>query len=131
MGLTASALATLAVNSAIATGAAVAAGAGVYSAIDSHKAAKASQKKATEATLASAAAEGRAAAREDAIRNDARNAQAKEAQNLELDEATRLSKRKRGVQSSYTAAVGSGAGMMKGTSLTPIGGGDTGAIGAV
>ena len=125
MGMTAAALATFAVGSA------VAAGAGVYSAIDSHKAAKASQKKATEATLASAAAEGRAAAREDAIRNDARNAQAKEAQNLELDEATRLSKRKRGVQSSYTAAGGSGAGMMKGTSLTPIGGGDTGAIGAV
>lgn len=125
MGLTAAALATFAVGSA------VAAGAGVYSAVDSHRAAKASQKKATEATLASAAAEGRAAAREDAIRNDARNAQAKEAQNLELDEATRLSKRKRGVQSSYTAAGGSGAGMMKGTSLTPIGGGDTGAIGAV
>ena len=125
MGMTAAALATFAVGSA------VAAGTGVYSAIDSHKAAKASQKKATEATLASAAAEGRAAAREDAIRNDARNAQAKEAQNLELDEATRLSKRKRGVQSSYTAAVGSGAGMMNGTSLTPIGGGDTGAIGAV
>ena len=115
----------------MAVGTAVAAGVGTYSAIDSHKAAKASQKKATEATLASAAAEGRAAAREDAIRNDARNAQAKEAQNLELDEATRLSKRKRGVQSSYTAAVGSGAGMMNGTSLTPIGGGDTGAIGAV
>ena len=130
MGLTSSALTTLAVGSAIA-GTATAAGAGIYSAIDSHKAAKASQKKATEATLASAAAEGRAAAREDAIRNDARNAQAKEAQNLELDEATRLSKRKRGVQSSYTAAGGSGAGMMKGTSLTPIGGGDTGAIGAV
>ena len=125
MGLSAAAWAAFAVSSA------VAAGTGVYSAIDSHKAAKASQKKANEATLASAAAEGRAAAREDAIRNDARNAQAKEAQNLELDEATRLSKRKRGVQSSYTAAVGSGAGMMKGTSLTPIGGGDTGAIGAV
>ena len=127
MGLTASALTTI----AVATSSALAAGAGVYSAVDSHKAAKASQKKATEATLASAAAKGRAAAREDAIRNDARNAQAKEAQNLELDEATRLSKRKRGVQSSYTAAVGSGAGMMNGTSLTPIGGGDTGAIGAV
>lgn len=125
MGMSAAAWAAFAVSSA------VAAGTGVYSAIDSHKAAKASQKKATEATLASAAAEGRAAAREDAIRNDARNAQAKEAQNLELDEATRLSKRKRGVQSSYTAAVGSGAGMMNGTSLTPIGGGDTGAIGAV
>ena len=124
MGMTA-ALVTMAV------GTAVAAGVGTYSAIDSHQAAKASQKKATEATLASAAAEGHAAAREDAIRNDARNAQAKEAQNLELDEASRLSKRKRGVQSSYTAAGGSGGGMMKGTSLTPIGGGDTGAIGAV
>ncbi len=124
MGMTA-ALVTMAV------GTAVAAGVGTYSAIDSHQAAKASNKAAKEATLASAAAEGRAAAREDALRNDARNAQAKEAQNLELDEATRLSKRKRGVQSSYTAAGGSGAGMMKGTSLTPIGGGDTGAIGAV
>lgn len=124
MGMTA-ALVTMAV------GTAVAAGVGTYSAIDSHQAAKASQKKATKATLASAAAEGRAAAREDAIRNDARNAQAKEAQNLELDEASRLSKRKRGVRSSYTAAGGSGGGMMKGTSLTPIGGGDTGAIGAV
>lgn len=124
MGMTA-ALVTMAV------GTAVAAGVGTYSAIDSHQAAKASNKAAKEATLASAAAEGRAAAREDALRNDARNAQAKEAQNLELDEASRLSKRKRGVQSSYTAAGGSGAGMMKGTSLTPIGGGDTGAIGAV
>jgi hypothetical protein len=112
----------------MAVGAAVAAGAGTYTAIDSHQAAKASQKAANKATLASAAAEGRAAAREDALRQDAKNAQAKEAQNPELDEATRLSKRKRGVQSSYTAAGGSGAGMMKGTSLTPIGGGDTGAI---
>lgn len=112
-------------------GTAVAAGVGIYSAIDSHQAAKASQKAAKNATLASAEAEGRAAAKEDALRQEARNAQAKEAQNLELDEATRLSKRKRGVQSTYTAAGGSGAGMMNGTSLTPIGGGDTGAIGAV
>lgn len=124
MGMTA-ALVTMAV------GTAVAAGVGTYSAIDSSKAAKASQKAANNATLASAAAEGRAAAKEDALRQDARNAQAKEAHNPELDEAARLSKRKRGVQSSYTAAGGSGAGMMKGTSLTPIGGGDTGAIGAV
>ena len=110
---------------------ALSAGFGTYSAIDSHQAAKASQKAAKNATLASAEAEGRAAAKEDALRQEARNAQAKEAQNLELDEATRLSKRKRGVQSTYTAAGGSGAGMMNGTSLTPIGGGDTGAIGAV
>ena len=126
MGLTA-ALATL----GTAVGSAAAAGAGIYSAIDSHQAAKASQKAANNATLASAAAAGSAAAKEEALRQDARNAKAKEAQNLELDEATRLSKRKRGVQSSYTAAGSSGAGMMKGTSLTPIGGGDTGAIGAV
>ena len=125
MGLTAAALTTLAVGSV------VAAGTGVYSAVDSHQAAKASGKAAKNATLASAAAEGRAAAKEESLRQDARNAKAKEAKNLELDEATRLSKRKRGVQSSYTTAGGSGAGMMKGTSLTPIGGGDTGAIGAV
>ena len=125
MGLTAAALSTLAV------GTAVGAGAGVYSAVDSHQAAKASGKASKEATLAGAAAEGRAAAKEDALRQEARNAQAKEAQNLELSESARLSKRKRGVQSSYTAAGGSGAGMMSGTSLTPIGGGDTGAIGGV
>lgn len=121
-------------NAALATmalGSAAAVGTGIYSAIDSHKAAKASQRAAKNATLASAEAEGRAAAKEDALRQEARNSQAKEAQNLELDEATRLSKRKRGVQSTYTAAGGSGAGMMKGTSLTPIGGGDTGAVGAV
>lgn len=125
MGLTSAALAALAV------GTAVGAGAGVYSAVDSHKAAKASEKASKAATLASAAAEGRAAAKEDALRQEARNAKAKEAQNLELGESARLSKRKRGVQSSYTAAGGSGAGMMSGTSLTPIGGGDTGAIGGV
>lgn len=125
MGLTAAALATLAV------GTAVGAGAGVYSAVDSNRAAKASGKASKEATLASAAAEGRAAAKEDALRQEARNAKAKEAQNLDLGESARLSKRKRGVQSSYTAAGGSGAGMMNGTSLTPIGGGDTGAIGGV
>lgn len=123
MGMTA-ALVTMAVGSA------VSAGIGAYSAIDSHRAAKAGEKASKEATLASAAAEGRAAAKEDALRRDARNAQAKEAQNPELADVTRLSK-KRGVQSTYTAAGGSGAGMMKGTSLTPIGGGDTGAIGAV
>ena len=126
MGLTAAAaLAPMALGSA------VAAGAGVYSAVDTHKAAKASEKASKEATLASAAAEGRAAAKEDALRQEARNAKAKEAQNLELDESTRLSKRKRGVRSSYTAAGSSGSGMMNGTSLTPIGGGDTGAIGGV
>lgn len=124
MGMTA-ALVTMAV------GTAVAAGVGTYSAIDSHQAAKASQKSANNATLASAAAEGRAAAKEDALRQDAKNAQAKDAEQLSLEEGSRLSKKKRGVQSSYTAAGGSGAGMMKGTSLTPIGGGDTGAIGAV
>jgi hypothetical protein len=115
----------------MAIAAVAAAGAGVYSAVDSHQAAKASAKASKNATLASAAEEGRAAAKEDALRLDARNAQAKEAEQLSLDESARLSKRKRGVHSSYTAAGGSGAGMMKGTSLTPIGGGDTGAMGAV
>ena len=104
---------------------------GIYSAIDSHKAAKASQRAAKEAALATAGVNGLAAAKEEQLRQDARKAQAKEAEQLSLDESTRLSKKKRGVQSSYTTAGGSGSGMMKGTSLTPIGGGDTGAIGAV
>ena len=125
MGLTAAALSPLVI------GTAVGAGSGVYSAVDSNRAAKASEKASKEAMIASAVADGRAAAKEDALRQEARNAKAKEAQNLELGESARLSKRKRGVQSSYTAAGGSGAGMMNGTSLTPIGGGDTGAIGGV
>ena len=113
MGLTTAALVTMAV------GTAVAAGAGTYSAIDSHKAAKASEKQAKEATLAQAALTGRAAAQEEALRKEATANTAKEAQNLD---AMNLEKRKRkGVKSTYTA-VGEGAGMMKGTSLTPIGG---------
>lgn len=104
---------------------------GIWSLIDQRDAAKASERRAENAMFASAAATGRAEAREAAERQEARNGQAKEAQNPELEEATRLSKKKRGVQSTYTATGGSGAGMMKGTSLTPIGGGDTGAIGAV
>lgn len=109
----------------------VAAGAGTYSAVDSHQAAKASSKATEEATLAQAAITGKAKAQEDALRKDAEASKTKEAQNLDLEEATRLSKKKKGVNSTYTAAGESGAGMMKGTSLTPIGGGDTGAIGAV
>ena len=104
---------------------------GIWSLIDQRDAAKASERRAENAMFASAAATGRAEAMEAAERQAARDARAKEAQNLELDDASRLAKKKRGVQSSYTAAGSSGGGMMKGTSLTPIGGGDTGAIGAV
>ena len=39
-----------------------------------------------------------------------------------LDDATNLAKKKKGVQSTFTARPGSGEGMMKGTTLTPIGG---------
>ena len=125
MGLTAAALTTMAI------GTAVSAGAGVYSLVDSNRAAKASAKASKNATLASADAAGRAEAQEEARLQAAKDAAAKEAENLALEDAKQLSKKKRGVDSTYTAAGGSGAGMMKGTSLTPIGGGDTGAIGSV
>ena len=123
MGLPTAALVTLAVGSA------VAAGAGTYSAIDSHKAAKASAKASEKATIASAQETGKAEAKENANLQAVKDATAKEAENLALDDANKLSRKKRGVNSSYTAATdGSGAGMMKGTTLSPIGGGETGAI---
>lgn len=100
--------------------AAVAAGTGVYSAVDSHQTAKKSAKAAKEATLASAAAEGRATAKENALLKDSKSGAAKEAVNLDL--ASVGEKKKRGVNSSYTTATGAGAGMMKDTTLTPIGG---------
>jgi hypothetical protein len=126
MGMTTAALVTMAV------GTAVAAGAGTYSAIDAHKAAEASAQESKNATLASAQASGKAEAKENANLQAIGDARAKEAEMLELDNANKLSRRKRGVNSSYTAATdGSGAGMMKGTTLSPIGGGDTGAIAGV
>ena len=114
MGMTA-ALVTMAV------GTAVAAGAGTYSAIDSHQAAKASEKAAKENALAQAGIQGAAAAKEDALRQQAEAGKAKEAQNL--DTMNLEKKKKRGVKSSYTA-TGAGAGNLQGTTLTPIGGGD-------
>lgn len=126
MGMTTAALVTMAVGTAIA------AGAGTYSAVDSRKAAKASEKAGKNATLASAMANGKAEAKENANLRAIGDAQAKEAENLALEDAKKLSRRKSGVNSSYTAATdGSGAGMMKGTTLSPIGGGDTGAIAGV
>lgn len=126
MGMTTAALVTMAVGTAIA------AGAGTYSAIDSHKAAKASSKASENATLASAQTTGKAEAKENANLQAANDATAKEAETLALEDANKLSRKKRGVNSSYTAATdGSGAGMMKGTTLSPIGGGDTGAVGGV
>ena len=123
MGLSTAALVTMAVGTAIA------AGAGTYSAIDSHQAAKASEKASENATTASAITTGKAEAKENQTLSDAENASAKEAENLALEDAKKLSRKKKGVNSTYTAASdGSGAGMMKGTTLSPIGGGETGAI---
>lgn len=104
-----------------AIGALAAAGAGTYAAIDSHKAAKASEKSAKNAALAQAELAGKAAAKEEATRKAAEAGTVAEAKNLELSEG--LQKKKRGVKSSYTA-VGSGAGNLEGTTLTPIGGGE-------
>ena len=110
MGMTA-ALITMAV------GTAVAAGAGTYSAIDSHQAAKESEKAAKENALAQARIQGATAAKEDALREEAVSGKAREAQSLELDES--LQKKRKGVKSSYTAS-----GMLEGSTLSPIGGGD-------
>ena len=102
---------------------------GIWSLLDQRDAAKASERRAEKAMFASAEAAGTAAAREEAERHWTKNGQAKDADSLSLEDATKLSRKKRGVNSTYTAATdGSGAGMMKGTTLSPIGGGDTGAI---
>lgn len=104
---------------------------GVYSLIHSIGVSNDSSKASKRAALASARATGVAEAKENARLQDAENATAKEAENVNIEDAKSLSRKKRGVNSTYTAAGGSGAGMMKGTSLSPIGGGDTGAIAAV
>lgn len=102
-----------------AIGTLAAASAGTYSAIDAHQGAKASEKAARNAAEAQAEIAGKAAAKEEATRREAEAATVGEAKNLELSEG--LKKKKRGVKSSYTA-VGSGAGNLEGTTLTPIGG---------
>lgn len=109
MGMT-----TALVLSAIATAAV-----GTYSAIDANKAAKANEKTQANAMEAQAMAAGRAAAESNELERTAGNATAATAKNPELDGA--LSIKKRGVNSSFTATTGSGAGMMKGTTLSPLG----------
>ena len=103
---------------ALAVGMIVSAAASTYMAVDSHNAAKASEKASKNATLAQARLEGKAAAKEDAIRETAKANTAKEAQNLELGESLQK-KKKKGVKSSYTAS-----GALDGSTLSPIGGGD-------
>lgn len=101
-------------------GAAVTAAAvGTYSAVDSHQAAKASAKATDEANIATAETEGKATAREDFETELGTAKTAAEAKNPEL--AALTTKKRKGVKSTYTT-VGEGAGMMEGTSLTPIGG---------
>lgn len=52
----------------------------------------------------------------------AENKKAATAVNVDSETATDLSKKKKGVQSTFVASTGAGAGMSKGTTMTPIGG---------
>ena len=120
MGMTASALATAALwtsAAAAVTGAAV----GTYSAIQSHEDAKEANDLTAESQKAAAAAAGRAQAKSDFAEENAKNNTAKESTLPELEGALSQSKKKKGVQSTFTATTGAGAGMMKGTTLSPLG----------
>lgn len=77
----------------------------------------------TAASMASSAAEtARAEVKADQAEKQALAGTAKKAENVDLTKIDNLNKKKKGVQSTFTATTGVGAGMMNGTSLTPIGG---------
>ena len=95
---------------------------GLWQMVDARKQAKIQSDSTNAQMLASAAETGRAEAKEDAERENAKAGAAATAQQVDLSEATNLSKKKKGVNSTFVASsAGAGAGMSKGTSLTPIG----------
>lgn len=104
-----------------ATAAVVGAGAGVYSAVT----AKESADEANDLTMANLKAQAaeRAASevKTEQLEKEYKNSSAATASNPDLENALNLQKRKRGVQSTFTASPGSGQGMMKGTTLSPLG----------
>ena len=104
-----------------ATAAVVGAAAGTYSAIDAHNTAKEANDLTADSMKAQAEAAGRAQAKSDFAEENAKNNTAKESTLPELEGALSQSKKKKGVQSTFTATTGAGAGMMKGTTLSPLG----------
>lgn len=88
---------------------------------ESKRAAAAQNRSAGAAALASAAESGRAEAKEAQARIDAKAGTAATAQTPDLDKSIDLSKKKRGVQSTFVASTQPGGGMAKGTTLGPVG----------
>ena len=103
------------------TAAVVGAGAGVYSAVSAADAADEANDLRKASMRAQADELGRANAKADAIERNASAMTAATAKTPELEGALNLNKKKRGVQSSFTATTGAGAGNMKGTTLSPLG----------
>lgn len=95
---------------------------GVYSMNSANDLAE-EQNNLTQANMRAQAEENaKAVAKAEAIEKNAKNATVAEAKNPDLETAIDLSKRKKGVQSTFTAGTGAGSGMMKGTTLSPLGG---------
>ncbi len=95
---------------------------GIYSLVKQQEAAEEANNL-TAASMVSAAGEtARAEAEAAQEQKNAAASQAAVSKLPDLEKATNLSKKKKGVQSTFTATTGAGAGMMKGTTLTPIGG---------
>lgn len=95
---------------------------GLWQLIDNRKQAK-QQSAATNAQMLAQATEtGKAEAKAEAAERDAKAGTAATATQLDTSKVLDLSKKKKGVQSTFVASsAGAGAGMAKGTTLTPIG----------
>ena len=103
------------------TASVVGAGAGVYSAVSAHEAADEANDLQKASMRAQADELGRANAKAEAVERNAKASKAATQKTPDLEGALNLEKKKRGVQSSFTATTGAGAGNMKGTTLSPLG----------
>ena len=103
------------------TAAAVGAGAGVYSAVSAADAADEANDLQSASMKAQADELGRTDAKAEAVERNAKASTAATQKTPDLEGALNLDRKKRGVQSSFTATTGAGAGNMKGTTLSPLG----------
>ena len=100
----------------------VGSGLGIWQMVEARRQAKQESEATNAQMLAQATETGRAEAKEDEERANAKAGAAATARQVDLSDATNLSKKKKGVNSTFVASsYGAGAGMTKDTTLTPIG----------
>lgn len=100
----------------------VGSGLGIWQMVEARKQAKRESEATNAQMLAQATETGRAEAKEELAQQNAKAGTAATATQLDTSKVSDLSRKKKGVQSTFVASSqGAGAGMMKGTTLTPIG----------